>query len=180
MNYETLTEDLGAVADAAEVHGFITGWIAAGADVTEMGRQDDPLLASLADYLDVSFGEYQFDVLQDVTHLTLEQIDAEDLSFAPWQPDDETGINKRRGAVSAWSQGFISGFGRSGLHQQSELSEEVLELLEDFVKVSMTNEQLEADEENEADLFEIVEYVKMGALYMRGEFREKFQNKMVH
>ena len=173
MDYSTLSEDLGANIDAGEVHGYVAGWIAAGATIVTMGTTDDPLLVSLADYLDVSFSDYQFDVMQDVAQFTLEQIDAEDLSFVPWLPGDDTDINLRRNTLSAWSQGFISGFGRSGLHQQADLSEEVIELLEDFVKISVVDEPLTASEENESDLFEISEYVKMGALFMRGEFREK-------
>ena len=53
-----------------------------------------------------------------------------------------------------------------GLHQQDlmQCSEDVKEALEDFADIARMEEPMEADEESEKALFEVIEYVKVSAI----------------
>lgn len=87
-----------------------------------------------------------------------------DFGFQLLLPDDQVGLNSRRQALSDWCRGFLAGFGLTGRFQDAELSEEVQELLRDFGQIAQVEEELPEDDDNESDLTEISEYVRMGAI----------------
>jgi uncharacterized protein YgfB (UPF0149 family) len=62
-----------------------------------------------------------------------------------------------------WSNGFISGLGLSKL---STKEEEVLEMIKDISEVSKLDIELSSSEENAKDLLEIIEYVRIGVLFI--------------
>ena len=88
----------------------------------------------------------------------------EDFGFQLLLPDEEQDINHRRVGLSDWCRGFLTGFGLTGRFQQSELSDEVQELLRDFSQISQVEDDMPEDDDNESDLIEITEYVRMGAI----------------
>ena len=62
-----------------------------------------------------------------------------------------------------WSNGFISGLGLSKL---STKEEEVLEMIKDISEVSKLDIELSSSEDNAKDLLEIIEYVRIGVLFI--------------
>ena len=62
-----------------------------------------------------------------------------------------------------WCNGFISGLGLSKL---STKEEEVLEMIKDISEVSKLDIELSSSEENAKDLLEIIEYVRIGVLFI--------------
>ncbi len=146
-----------SVVSAAEVHGFSAGWIASGSQWQTAGpsffeSSDIELEGDLAEFLN--------EVADDIAAGLAD----EDFAFQILLPEDRLGINQRREALSEWCQGFLAGFGLTGRFQDAELSEEVKELLKDFGQIAQVEEELPEDDENESDLTEITEYVRMGAI----------------
>ena len=68
---------------------------------------------------------------------------------------------------------FLSGFGVTGCYQDSELSEEVREVLTDLAKISALDLEVPDSDENEGDLLEIIEYVRMSAMMIYLESARK-------
>lgn len=145
------------VASASEVHGFVAGWIAAGTAWASAR-------SALQESLELSPSADLEQLLDKTSTEVAEGLSDVDFGFEILLPDDEAGLNKRRIALSEWCQGFLTGFGLTGRFQDSELSDEVRELLQDFAQISQVDDELPEDEENESDLTEITEYVRMGAI----------------
>lgn len=160
LTFEQLEQLLKAAkADglSAEVHGFMTGWIASGSSWQSAG-------GAFKETFQGDVGAELGASLKDLAQGILTGLADEDLSFKPLLPEDGRSLNVRRIALSEWCRGFLSGFGLTGRFQEVELSEEVKELLGDFSQIAQVDEELPDDEDNESDLTEITEYVRMGAI----------------
>ncbi len=154
---DQLLKSARAAGSASEVHGFATGWIASGSSFQSAA-------ASLSEALEVEISNELATLLQDIASDIETGLGDVDFGFALLLPGDGEGINARRSALSEWCRGFLSGFGLTGRFQEVELSDEVKELLRDFGQISQVEEELPDDEDNESDLTEITEYVRMGAI----------------
>ncbi|MFT4798997.1 MAG: hypothetical protein ACJAXW_001580 [Candidatus Azotimanducaceae bacterium] len=142
---------------ASEVHGFITGWISSGAvwdSATEVFEQ------ALETTLQGTLAKAATQTAEDVKTGLADM----DFGFQVLLPEDENAINNRRVGLSEWCRGFLSGFGLTGRFQDAELSDEAKELLADFAQISQVDDEIPEDDENESDLTEITEYVRIGAV----------------
>lgn len=147
----------GARVSASEVHGFITGWICSGTSWESAAESfEEALEVTLAGELKAAALVTARDAIEGLTDV--------DFGFQILLPDEADGINQRRSALSDWCQGFLSGFGLTGRFQDSELSDEVKELLQDFTQIAQVDDEIPDNEENESDLTEITEYVRIGAV----------------
>ncbi|WP_255516476.1 UPF0149 family protein [Luteimonas suaedae] len=152
---------LGLGVSAAELHGGLCGWVAGGgADGPEWLRRvlvddnlpappDEPLeqlrRASVAQLEDRSFG---FELLL--------------------LPDTEATLYERSGALFDWCRGFLGGFGLAA-GQAPSLSEEGSEALADLAKLAAASPQDDGDQEDEAALAELEEFVRVAALLLHGD-----------
>ena len=142
---------------ASEAHGFITGWISSGAVWGSAAKMfEQALETSLQGALAEAAKQTAEEVKEGLADM--------DFGFQILLPEDENAINNRRVGLSEWCRGFLSGFGLTGRYQDSELSDEVKELLADFVQISQVDDEIPEDEENDSDLTEITEYVRIGAV----------------
>ena len=160
MDYDPLDQQLkslGSASSAAEVHGFATGWIASGSSWSSVE-------GSFADSFGVELDGPLKQLLNESTAKITTGLSDVDFGFELLLPDEPKGINARRQGLSDWCRGFLSGFGLTGRFQDAELSEEVQELLKDFSQIAQVEEEIPEDDENESDLTEITEYVRMGAI----------------
>ena len=82
-------------------------------------------------------------------------------------PDDDEVIDVRSKSLKSFCGGFLSGFGAT------KSSDDVMEALSDFERIAALRETVEDSEENEADLFEIIEYVRVSVLLIFAECRAK-------
>lgn len=100
---------------------------------------------------------------------TLAQFESNDFEFTLLLPDDEQLLAQRVEALGSWCGGFLSGF---GLHaeRQSKLSAEADEGLRDLAQIARIAADSDAEsEEDEADLMEVEEYVRMAAMLIFSE-----------
>ncbi|SEG77853.1 UPF0149 family protein [Marinobacterium lutimaris] len=150
----------------AELHGLLAGQLAAGA------RFDaDTLLRVFLELMDVSALKQETTKLGliELYQRTLAQYESDDFDFALLLPDDEQMLAQRAEALGSWCSGFLSGF---GLHTQKaqKLSAEAQEGLQDLAQIAQIAADTDVDsDEDEADLMEVQEYVRMAAMLMFNE-----------
>ena len=153
---------------ASECHGFLCGQFCASNTVAADIWQDH-LLAGIDDAVDL---DGCFAILLQLASQVSEEILAEDLSFTLLLPDDETTICERSSALAEWCIGFISGLGIGGLGEKSGLNDECDEFIKDMVSISRMDTTVGNDEDAEAALFEIIEYIRIGVIMLHQEWHQ--------
>ncbi len=152
----------------AEIHGLMSGWLCAGAAWDAEGRS-----SALEDWLGVSLSASDVAFMEQLYNEIAEGITDEEFGFALLLPEDDEEVNERTRQVAAWCTGFLYGFGMTGKFSAEDLSEDVAEALTDLGKIAALSEDVPSDEENEADLIEITEYVRMSAILIHAECLQK-------
>jgi uncharacterized protein YgfB (UPF0149 family) len=169
MTFEELARALeveGFQESPSELHGMLCGRVA--------GRERlalEQLRGALVDSLDSE------EELIDNTLTTLDKLyrgiiatlENNELSFKPLLPPDTAVLEERVLALSEWCQCFLSGLGDSGLPKRSRPSEEVMDAIKDLAAIAQAGFEGEPEEDDEADLFELEEYVRMAALMIFAE-----------
>lgn len=85
-------------------------------------------------------------------------------------PDDDSPLVQRLQALSQWCQGFLSGFGSHAA--QLKLSERAEEILNDLIAISQLDaeENLSADNSDEASYMHLTEYLRVTPVLLYTEF----------
>jgi len=148
--------------DPSEVHGLMTGFMCANPSTTSLVRA-----TAYNDWLggvDVdTVLETHLNSLFDATEAELDEFS--DFQFRVLMPDDDTAIDTRSKSLKSFCAGFLSGFGAA------KSSGDVMEALSDFERIASLRETVEESEENESDLFEIIEFVRVSVLLIFAECR---------
>ena len=150
----------GIEAHAAEIHGVLTGLIAAG---FEFESNDN--VAMVNDMLNNAEGlpSKVKSVVKDIYSDIWQKILDDSYSFQLMLPDDDDSIVERGHALGKWVQGFNLGFGLQQ-NKSATLSEDVKEVLTDFGEIANLSDEVEENEDTEQAYFEIAEYVRISAL----------------
>ncbi len=147
-----------------EFHGVITALVSL--------YEDD------VDALWLEFFKVEYDPNDLVVKETIDQINqqidlinqglSEDaLSFMPLMPDDEEPFQERVYALASWCQGYIMGLNFKGSQWIDGQSQELKEMIKDLEEISqIENYNFDQTEEDERSLFEIIEYVKTGVIFI--------------
>jgi hypothetical protein len=96
-----------------------------------------------------------------------------DFDFALMIPEDDESITDRAESVFLWCSGFLSGFGEAGLQLDADDASDVKEALQDMGRIAAMSEKVTEGEENESDLTEIVEFIRISALLIFSETESK-------
>ena len=163
LSYELFTNMLkqhNIIVDASEVQCILCGMLAGG-----MNIDDQEWIQALADVInqgDIIPAKAQTLIEKMFDKVCQEFIEA-DFALKLCLPDDAMPINDRGAAFVNWVQGFLLGF---GLHQNdlTSCSAEAKEALEDFSDIAKLDEAMEQSEESEQAFFEVLEYVRIGAM----------------
>lgn len=170
MNYKEIYAELSNIKvelHAAELHGLVTGWLCAGAVPTEAA-------GALSEWLGEEVSDKALSLLtSEIAQVTLVDLQDVDFGFRLLVPDDETSITERQQSISHWCGGFLAGFGTAGRFQQSELPEDVAEIFTDLARIANLDNEIPDNDDNESDLMEISEYVRMSALFVYTECASK-------
>ena len=153
---------------AAEAHGFLSGFQCmfrplGDAEIEEFMLGDKNIDKALTD-----------DYVATVNSLSeeiREQLDAPEFGFQLLLPDESSSLPDRGNALAEWCQGFLSGLGIAGHDNWEHLSDQGRELLSDIEKIGRLKASVDDidDENSEIALNELIEYVRMGALYIHDE-----------
>ncbi len=160
-----VAEDSLAVS-AAQVHGALCGYLAAGSRMQPEGWLQ--LAFELMDITEFRYASSQ-QILFDLYEGVLSQLQTADFGFQLLLPDDDLAMSDRAEALGVWCQGFLTGFGLQGGHTNETLTEELQETLSDLGQIAQLELDPEDGEESEADLMELQEYVRMAAMMLFSE-----------
>lgn len=153
--------------DTAELHGLVTGWLCAGALASEAA-------GALPEWLGEEVSDNELSQLtSELADATLLGLQDMDFGFRLLLPSDESNITERHQSISHWCSGFLAGFGTSGRYLQNELEKDVAEVFSDMTRIASLDEEIPDDDDNETDLMEISEYVRMSALFVFTECASK-------
>ena len=161
LGYVELQQALqGTALEPSEMHGLVTGWLCSGSSWSKTEAR-----SALGHWLDDTSPTDALEfVAKTLADKILEQLRDSELGYRLLLPDDGADINFRRQAISDWCSGFLAGFGTSGRVQQDDLQPDVSEVFIDIARIAGLDEDMAASEENESDLLEIEEYVRMTAM----------------
>jgi uncharacterized protein YgfB (UPF0149 family) len=166
--YSTYKQELSVLNNGihpSELHGLLVGYLCAVKASSEKGQRQ----ALYSDWLGGSVPDRLLDLLEAAQAQVLEDLDEyADFGFRVLLPDDESALADRAEALGLWCSGFLSGYGGSG-RLSGGLSENVEEALADLGRIAAMSDEVPEGEENEADLTEIEEFVRISTLLIFAE-----------
>lgn len=151
--------------NVSEFHGSLAGYLCGGGDAgarvflgalqleSDDAHADDAAHALLAD-------------LYSQCRL---QLADPDFGFEPLLPPASKPLTERCDALVEWCRGFLGGLGLGGFGTRGAASEEGAEILHDFEAISSSDFSCEDDDDDEASLTEVFEFVRIGALLLYAE-----------
>jgi uncharacterized protein YgfB (UPF0149 family) len=146
---------------ASELHGALCGWLAGGGMASR-----DWLAKVVVDTALPSPDEHS--PLDQLREASAEQFGDRSFGFALLLPEADASLAVRSGALFDWCRGFLGAFGLAA-GAAPQLSEEGREALADLAKLAAAQPQDDGDEEDEAALAEIEEFVRVAALLLHGD-----------
>lgn len=153
------SDRLALASSPAELHGALSGWLAAGgSDAAGWPALvlADPLLPAPA----------PGDVLDDLRAVTAARLSDPDFGFHLLLPEDGP-LRERAGALFAWCRSFLGGFGLAV--GDKPLSEEGQEALGDLANLAAARVEDVDEEGDEESLTEIEEYLRMAVLLLHAD-----------
>ncbi len=170
-NYDELAQKLElerSLCSPSELHGMLSGLVAGGARLTKaaLGK----LLEAHLELIDVISDELESIVFMFSRQIQ-QQLADPDMTFTLMMPDDEVVLSERVLSMASWCSGFLLGIG-TALRRVDEksLSQDVRDALADMVQISNVDTEALSEEE-EHELMELVEYLRMATVMMFTEFQ---------
>ena len=169
-DWANIYTQLKAFSHPSELHGGLCGRLAAGARLSDQQWHEVASEQIGVPCHTLEASDIVKDFLQSAYQETLQQLQAADMSFRPLLPDDEYDIDQRVQSLACWVRGFLEGMAVTASGSLGAASQELREVIEDFVAISQVSDAEGEGEESEQQLMEIAEYVRMGALSVFTEF----------
>ncbi len=152
------------VVGASELHGSLTGYLCAGGNAGAKAF----LSALELESDDAHPDDAGHALLAELYSQCRLQLADPELGFEPLLPDSSRPLAERCDALVEWCRGFLGGLGLGGFGARSGLSEEGAEILHDFEAIASSQLSCE-DDDDEASLTEVFEFVRIGALLLYAE-----------
>lgn len=154
-------------ASPAELHGQLCGYLASGVAF----RLED-WLTMVAEFCEIEKwkDEASRAALVELYTSTVSLFNDGEYSFDPVMADEDASLSERGLTLTQWTHGFLAGYGLSG--RKDNLTEDTKQVLQDFAHIAGTQGQmhsLEDNNDNEKDLTELVEYVRLSAMMLYAE-----------
>jgi len=189
QNYEQLNEILitsGAGFHAAESHGFLCALVCGNGQAEEQKIREFFLL----DSEEIVNPDECFNHLRALAEDVEAKMYSSDLDLELLLADEDDELAERSRSLAEWCQGFMSGLGLSGV-KDGQIPSESQELIVDFYKIANLDAQHEEDKDdsdqgNDFALMELIEYVRMGTIYIfedlqgNADHPENYQPKVLH
>lgn len=145
----------------SELHGSLCGWLAGGGASTPGWLAQVLVDETLAVPAEGS-------ALDQLRVASAAQLADRSFTFGLLLPDSDASLAERSGALFDWCRGFLGAFGLAA-GAKAPLSEEGTEALGDLAKLSAVQPQDEGDDEDDAALVEIEEFVRVAVLLLHGD-----------
>ena len=149
---------------ASELHGSLSGYLAAGGMSREGAWLHDLALDEVHEAIGASADRELFDRLFAACNAELQD---PSLTFDLLLPDDDASIEERAVALVEWCRGFLGGLGVSGADLGEGLSGDAGEVLKDVSRIAATRfDAGDTAEDDEEAYAEVVEYVRVGVMLL--------------
>lgn len=145
----------------SELHGAICGWIAGDGDL-----HGGWLARVTAD--DSAPQVAEGSALDTLLRASQAQFEDRDFGLQLLLADDGAGLAERSSSLFDWCRGFLGGFGLA-VGAEPALSDDGREALADLARLAAASAQDDGDEEDEAALVEIEEFVRVAAMLLHGD-----------
>lgn len=155
------SRSLGLGIGASELHGALCGWLAGGGD-----EGSEWLARVLVD--DALPAVVEGGAFDRMARASADQLDDRSFGFTLLLPDEDAGLAERSAALFDWCRGFLGAFGLA-TGEDPPLSDEGREALADIARLAAASPQDDGDEEDEAALAEIEEFVRVATLLLHGD-----------
>ncbi|MBJ7538910.1 UPF0149 family protein [Marinomonas transparens] len=157
-------------ASPAELHGQLCGYLASGVTLPL-----EDWLTMVVEFCDIEAWKEEASraALVELYTSTLTLYQNGEYALVPCISDDDAELSERGVTLSQWAHGFLAGYGLSG--QKNGLTDETKQILRDFANISGMQAEmqvLEDNNDNEADLTELVEYVRLSAMLLYSEHHD--------
>ncbi|MBU1296900.1 MAG: UPF0149 family protein [Gammaproteobacteria bacterium] len=157
-------------ASPSELHGQLCGYLASGVTLPL-----EDWLSMVVEFCDIEGWKEEASraVIVELYTATLTLFQNGEFALVPSISDDDAELCERGVTLAQWAHGFLAGYGLSG--QKKDLSDETKQILRDFANISGMQAEmraLEDNNDNEADLTELVEYVRLSAMMLYTEHHD--------
>ena len=183
QNFEQLDEMLtatGAGFRASECHGFLCALVCGNGQVQEEKIREYFLL----DSDEIVNPDECFNYLKALAKDIEAKMYSSDLDLELLLADEDDALAERSRSLAEWCQGFMSGLGLSGVKDE-QIPSESQELIGDFYKIANLDaeDKEDSDQGNDFALMELIEYVRMGTIYIFEDLQgnpENCQSEVLH
>ncbi len=155
-----------AIFSPSELHGYLCGQLSTGSRLPldawfqsaaqQLGLDDEPAAPLKAG-------------LSELYQSTLRQLEQAGFELQPLLPDDDNALSQRVESLGLWCHGFLCGYTLANGRPAEQLSEDACDGIKDLSRIAQIAVDESAEDETEADLMEIYEYVRMVALLVFSE-----------
>lgn len=162
-----------ASVSAPECHGMLT------AQLSMQSANAVECIRHIFDDIDSTNPSFMtvLKVIEELITTTQKDLNDPDISFQLLLPD-ESSLADRLLALSEWCQGYLFGLGLAGVTDDDDHSSDIKEMVQDFIQISHIDvENSSESDENERDYVELVEFVRIGVLYLQEECNPVTQAK---
>lgn len=142
-------------------HGILCGFACVKPNLTLDDWLDEILISIDLNNLDEKAAHGQ---LAQIYNNTLSQLGDSALSFQLLIAEENCTLKEQADTLIQWCQGFLVGLGLCKINTNDE---NVLEMIKDFSEVSKLDIEVFDNEQNAQDLNEIIEFVRMGTLFIQ-------------
>ena len=145
----------------SSAHGLLCGFYCVKQDI-ELDDWLNEIIVSID--LNNLLDKEAHQVLAEIFNNTNEQLADPTLNFWPVIADDISPLRDQANTLIEWCQGFLVGLGLSSVETSDE---EVTEMIKDISEIAQLDPNLMDTEENTQDFYEIVEFVRIGVLFIQ-------------
>ncbi len=170
VDYEYMGQcltDVGVDAGASGAHGLLCGLICGGeamprrrllAEWFPTEPREDPAVAACKAAID------------ELVLAVNASVDGADFGFPLLLPDENAPLTQRAVAVRDWCEGFLYGVGLVETTADGAMPDQAKEALKDLAEISrMDVDGINGDEEEEAALMEVAEFIWVAAMLVHAE-----------
>ncbi len=179
--YNEFLRQANALMSISECHGMYCGLLSLQAN-SKAGQCLELIFDDEFDKANLAQAEC-IKVLREIFQQTRIDLNDDGIEFYLLMADDNEDISIRASDLQFWTQGYIFGLGLAGLDIERSLAEtaengdseesaasEISEMIKDIIGISQLSiDGLIESDDNEKDLCELIEYVRVGVLYIQEE-----------
>lgn len=156
-------------ATASEIHGLLTGLVAGG-----MSRGSNEFLDHMEELFNNGLtikGSLKTATTKLVDE-TFTQLESDEFGFEPILLEEDESLTDQATELVNWVQHFLVGFGLCKRDLKTA-SNDVREIIEDMTSITRMEADMEDTNENQADFYEVIEFVRVSAILCYQEFGKK-------